>query len=127
MSLFITELPIAFENATFGRLLNAAVTAQCECEAIHGFQVTRKTFASNLLATGHPVMTIAAALGHVGVHAVDEYLATLETTLIFAYADTEMKRAGRKQSNNSKNIVFTNEIFNYQDDEETIKKLYGLF
>jgi len=65
-------------SVTFGRLLKAAVTTQCESEPIHGFHVTRKTFASKLLATGNPVTTIAAALGHVGVDTVDEYLATNE-------------------------------------------------
>ena len=65
-------------RGAFGRLLKAAVTAQCGNEAIHGFHVTRKTFASKLLATGNPVTTIAAALGHVGVNTVDEYLATNE-------------------------------------------------
>jgi site-specific recombinase XerD len=65
-------------SKTFGRLLKTAVSDHCESEAIHGFHVTRKTFASKLLATGNPVTTIAAALGHVGVDAVDEYLATNE-------------------------------------------------
>ena len=59
-------------------LLKAAVTTQYEGEAIHGFHVTRKTFASKLLATGNPPATIAAALGHVGANNVDEYLATNE-------------------------------------------------
>ena len=67
-----------FGSATFGRILKAAVTAQCESEAIHGFHVTRKTFASKLLANGNPVTIIAAALGHVGVDTVGEYLATNE-------------------------------------------------
>jgi len=67
-----------FGRADFGRLLKAAVTAQCESKVIHGFHVTRKTFASKLLATGNPVTTIAAALGHVGVDTVNEYLATHE-------------------------------------------------
>lgn len=67
-----------FGSVTYGRLLKAAITAQGESEAIHGFHVTRKTFASKLLATGNPVTTIAAALGHVGVDTVDEYLATNE-------------------------------------------------
>lgn len=65
-------------RSTFGGLLKAVVTATCESEPIHGFHVTRKTFASKLLATGNPVPTIAAALGHVGVNTVDEYLATHE-------------------------------------------------
>jgi len=67
-----------FGRATFGRLLKAAVTTECESGSIHGFHVTRKTFASKLLANGNPVTTIAAALGHVGVSRVDEYLATNE-------------------------------------------------
>lgn len=58
--------------------MKAAVANQCETEQIHGFHVTRKTFASKLLATGNPVTTIAAALGHVGIDTVDEYLATNE-------------------------------------------------
>ena len=58
--------------------MKAAVATQYESEAIHGFHVTRKTFASKLLANGNPVTTIAAALGHVGANSVDEYLATNE-------------------------------------------------
>jgi len=65
-------------RSTFRGLLTTVVTATCDSEAIHGFHVTRKTFASKLLATGNPVTTIAAALGHVGVDSVDEYLATHE-------------------------------------------------
>jgi site-specific recombinase XerD len=62
---------------TFGKLLKAAAT-QYDSETIHGFHITRKTFASKLLANGNPPATIAAALGHVGVSGVDEYLATDE-------------------------------------------------
>lgn len=46
-----------FGRSTFGRILKAAVDAQGESKAIHGFHVTRKTFASKLLATGNPVTT----------------------------------------------------------------------
>ena len=63
---------------TFGKLLKAAAATQFEDETIHGFHVTRKTFASKLLVNGNPTATIAAALGHVGVSSVDEYLATNE-------------------------------------------------
>jgi site-specific recombinase XerD len=66
------------QRTAFGRILKAAVTPLCESEEIHGFHVTRKTFASKLLASGNAVATIAAALGHVGVGAVDVYLATHE-------------------------------------------------
>jgi len=50
----------------------------CDNETMHGFHVTRKTFASRLLSAGNPVTTIAAAMGHVNVDTVDEYLATNE-------------------------------------------------
>ena len=63
---------------TFGKLLKAAAATQFEDETIHGFHVTRKTFASKLLVNGNPTATIAAALGHVGVSSVDKYLATNE-------------------------------------------------
>ena len=63
---------------TFGKLLKAAVITQYESEVVHGFHVTRKTFASKLLTNGNPPATIAAALGHVGASSVDEYLATNE-------------------------------------------------
>ena len=58
--------------------MKAAVTTQCEDEAVHGFHVTRKTFASKLLTNGNTVTIIAAALGHMGANNVDEYLATNE-------------------------------------------------
>ncbi len=63
---------------TFGKSLKAALTTQCEGEEVHSFHVTRKTFASKLLTNGNPPATIAAALGHVGVSSVDEYLSTNE-------------------------------------------------
>lgn len=50
----------------------------------------------------------------------------LETSLIYVYADTEMKRAATDRITNVNNSVFTNEKFTYQDDEETIKNLFGL-
>ena len=63
---------------TFGKLLKAAAVTQHDSEPICGFHITRKTFASKLLTTGNPTATIAAALGHVGVSSIDEYLATNE-------------------------------------------------
>jgi site-specific recombinase XerD len=61
-------------------LLNAVVAAHCD-SSVHGFHVTRTTFASKLLSNENPVTTIAAALGHVNVASVDEYLATNEDTM----------------------------------------------
>ena len=63
---------------TFGKLLKAAAATQYEGEVMHGFHITRKTFASKLLANGNPPTKIAAALGHVGVSSVFKYLATNE-------------------------------------------------
>ena len=62
----------------FGKLLKAAAATHYGGETIHGFHITRKTFASKLLANGNPPTKIAAALGHVGVSSVDEYLSTNE-------------------------------------------------
>lgn len=61
----------------FGKILKA-VLISAQCEATSSFHMTRKTFASKLLSAGNTVSTIAAALGHVGVSAVDEYLAANE-------------------------------------------------
>lgn len=65
-------------RGSFGRILKAAIAAQGKAETPRGFHVTRKTFASKLLTGGTPALTIAAALGHVGVATVHEYLATDE-------------------------------------------------
>jgi integrase len=43
---------------------------------VRGLHIVRRTFASNLLAVGNPVSTIAATLGHADEGTVDEYLAT---------------------------------------------------
>ncbi len=66
-----------FKRGTFGKILKAALIS-ARCETTSSFHVTRKTFASKLLTAGNTVTTIAAALGHVGVSAVDEYLAANE-------------------------------------------------
>ena len=58
--------------------MKAAAATQYDSETIRGFHITRKTFASKLLANGNSPTKIAAALGHVGVSSVDEYLATNE-------------------------------------------------
>lgn len=50
-----------FQRGHFGRLLAAAVATQGNREVIRGFHITRKTYASMLLAGGTPVGTIAAA------------------------------------------------------------------
>ena len=76
----------------------------------------RHARAMHLYQAGMPLPLVSEWLGH----------SQLETSLIYAYADTEMKRAASNRIINAENSVFTNDKFKYQDDEETIKKLYGL-
>jgi site-specific recombinase XerD len=68
-------------KANFGKLLKAVVAAHCDSKTIRGFHKARKTFASKLLAAENPVTTIAAALGHVNMDTVNEYLATNENKM----------------------------------------------
>jgi len=76
----------------------------------------RHARALHLYQAGMPLPIISQWLGH----------SQLETSLIYAYADTEMKRASINKIINAENSVFTNEVFSYQDDDTIIKKLYGL-
>ncbi|MGL5084546.1 MAG: tyrosine-type recombinase/integrase, partial [Clostridium sp.] len=76
----------------------------------------RHARAMHLYQSGMPLALVSQWLGH----------SQLETSLIYAYADTEMKRAAADKMVNAENGVFTNDAFIYQDDEDTIKKLYGL-
>jgi len=76
----------------------------------------RHVRALHLYQAGMPLPMISQWLGH----------SHLETTLIYAYADMEMKKASVDKIINAENSVFTNEAFIYQDDDTIIKKLYGL-
>lgn len=76
----------------------------------------RHTRAMHLYQAGMPLALVSEWLGH----------SQLETTLIYAHADTEMKRREVEKISSAENSVFTNENFKYADDEEMIKKLYGL-
>jgi site-specific recombinase XerD len=76
----------------------------------------RHVRAMHLYQAGMPLPLIGQWLGH----------SQLETTLIYSYADTEMKRAAADKVNNSRSLVFSDEQFMFQDDDATIKKLYGL-
>jgi len=70
----------------------------------------------HLYHAGMPLPIICQWLGH----------SQLETTLIYAYADAEMKKVSVDKVINADNSVFTNDVFSYQDDDAIIKKLYGL-
>lgn len=76
----------------------------------------RHARAMHLYQAGMPLPLVSEWLGH----------SQMETSLIYAHADTEMKRAASDKITNAENSVFINEKFKYQDDEGTIKKLYGL-
>jgi len=76
----------------------------------------RHTRVMHLYQAGMPLPLVGQWLGH----------SKQETTLIYAYADIEMKRKALEKLAISKDTVFTNESFKYQGDESTIRKLYGL-
>ena len=66
---------------------------------------------------GVPLPLISEWLGHSNV----------ETTLIYAYADTEMKRAAIEKATAQNHPLRNQEIFDLSSlDEDSIKKLYGL-
>jgi len=51
----------------------------------------------------------------------------LESTLVYAYADTKMKQEAIAKATSALNPIKTAQVsVNWQEDEETIKKLYGL-
>ena len=115
-----------FGSVTFGRLLKAAVTDQCESEAIHGFHVARKTFASKLLATGNPVTTIAAALGHVGVDTVDEYLATCTRDCVFGFLEYLEAQGNKPGTRNQRLAGLKSYLWFAADKDVTLPAVYQL-
>jgi len=76
----------------------------------------RHARALHLYKAGMPLPLVCEWLGH----------SRMETTLIYAYADAEMKRIVSEKITNAENTVFTNEAFKYCGDETAIRKLYGL-
>ena len=82
-------------------------------EKIHPHQL-RHTRAIHLYRGGMPLALLAEFLGHV----------ELATTQIYAYADTEMKRKAIQKACLDSNTP--SELPIWGDDEETIRKLYGL-
>ena len=76
----------------------------------------RHSRAIHLYRNGMPLPIVSEFLGH----------AQIETTLVYAYADTEMKRAAIDKAMNETEITNDEVIVNWSDDEETLKILYGL-
>lgn len=82
-------------------------------ERVHPHQL-RHTRAIHLYRSGFPLALLAEYLGHVHV----------ETTRVYAYADTEMKRAAIRKAD--PNNLAAQEPAIWEGDDELIKKLYGL-
>ena len=78
----------------------------------------RHSRALSLYRKGVPLPLIAEWLGH----------SNLETTLIYAYADTEMKRAAIEKATGQNHPLRSTETFIEEHllDDDMIKKLYGL-
>ncbi len=84
-------------------------------DKVHPHQV-RHTRAIHLYRGGMPMPLIAEFLGH----------ADMSTSQIYAYADTEMKRAAIQKADQKSNLVVPAEQPIWVNDDEMIRKLYGL-
>jgi site-specific recombinase XerD len=93
-------------------------SARKECaevpERLHPHQL-RHTRAIHFYREGMPLSLIAEQLGH----------ASVETTKIYAYADTEMKRAAMEKADRNRNIT-PQAIPIWENNEDMILKLSGL-
>ena len=77
----------------------------------------RHSRAMHLYHGGMPLPLLSEWLGH----------AQLETTMIYAYADTKMKREAIEKATSGINpLKQGQEVTSWQDDDELIKRLYGL-
>ena len=50
----------------------------------------------------------------------------METSLIYAHSDVEMKRKAIENATNGENPLITKEFPKFMNDKDIIKKLYGL-
>lgn len=99
---------------------NYGITARKVCAEIpdnihpHMFRHSR---AMHLYQGGMDLTLISQWLGHV----------SLQTTLVYAHADTEQKRKAIEQATSEDNITLTAASSKFiVNDEETLKRLYGL-
>jgi integrase/recombinase XerD len=77
----------------------------------------RHSRAIHLYRAGMPLALLSEWLGH----------AQLETTMIYAYADTEMKRDAIQKATSSHNPLMSKDQFPiWKGDDQLIRKLYGL-
>lgn len=69
------------------------------------------------------------AVAHVDLNVVSDWLgySSIETTqLYYAQATLDMKRAAADKLEKHLNFILGDLQFEYDDDEQTLKKLYGL-
>lgn len=97
------------------KALEKASKANVNCTFIE-INFFRHARAMHLYQAGMPLSLVGEWLGH----------SQLETTLIYANADISMKQAALEKVIHSENSVFSDEPFRYKDNDEIIKKLYGL-
>ena len=76
----------------------------------------RHSRAMHLYQAGMPLVLVAEWLGH----------SQLETTLLYAHADTSMKRKAIEMATKGHDPLVGNERPTYMNKEEILKKLYGL-
>jgi len=114
------KLQMSDDNvARFMKKYGDAAKQQCNeiPDRIHP-HLFRHTRAMHLYRGGMPLALVAQWLGH----------AQLETTLIYANADTEMKRRAIQKATSTANPIqadiFSNE--RWSNDTELIRALYGL-
>ncbi|MGG0720023.1 tyrosine-type recombinase/integrase [Robertmurraya massiliosenegalensis] len=93
----------------------SAKTINPNLPALHP-HLFRHARAMHLYQAGMPLPLVSEWLGH----------AQLETTLIYANADITMKQKAIEKVIDSNNSVFNEEPFKFENDEDIIKKLYGL-
>lgn len=76
----------------------------------------RHSRAVNLYRNGMPLPLISELLGH----------SDLETTLIYAYADTEMKRKAISQAMKTNHPLYRTEVNARETDDDMLRRHYGL-
>jgi site-specific recombinase XerD len=103
----------------FLKIYGASAREKCSevPEDVHP-HLFRHTRAMHLYQGGMPLALIAEWLGH----------SQLETTLIYAHADTEMKRQAIQKATDASNPIQSDYIFDcdWKNDEALIRELYGL-
>ena len=78
----------------------------------------RHSRAMQLYRNGMPLHLVSECLGHGQINTTKEF---------YANADIEMKRVAINSATSKLNPLLNNEYdFNFDDDEELLKKLYGL-